>query len=288
MRFSADETLDALSIAAFESGGISEWAETGGSIVHVQNAFATHGGMRAAFLAQAGVTGPPTALEGRKGYCQAFANEYYLNEITEGLGSEFRILRTGNKPYCCCGGLHSTIDAVSRIAEEHDIIPDEVEEITVGTKQHEYQVLGTIIEPRDVPDAQFSSRFSVALRLVKGGNGFKDYSQQNVSDPEILELAKKINHVVDEDLGKLPVDVAPAKVTIKLKGGTTYTEQVNSARGTIGNPMTKRDLEDKFRGLASTVIPDGQVEKIIQTVEDLEGLANIRELVPLLVADGGE
>lgn len=286
LRLNTDETLSALSIAAFESSGISEWAETGGSVVHVQNAFAAHAGMRAAFLAQNGVTGPPTALEGKKGFCQAFANEYSLKELTAGLGKEFRILQTGNKPYCCCGGLHSTIDAVSRIAEKHNITPEEIEEITVGTKPHEFKVLGTIIEPQDVPGAQFSSRFAVALRLIKGGNGFKEYSEKNVGDPEILSLARRVKHVVDEDLQRLPVNVVPAKVTIRLKDGTIYVEQVNSARGTIGNPMTKDDLQDKFRGLASTVMSDDQVEKIIQTVGELEELDNVRKLGLLLVAGG--
>ena len=102
----------------------------------------------------------------------------------------------------------------------------------------------------------------------------------------LTSFFKKINHVVDEDLGKLPEDVVPAKVTIKLESGETYTEQVNSAKGTIGNPMTKRELDNKFRGLASTVIPDGQAAKIIQTVDDLEGLDNVRNLAQLLVATG--
>jgi 2-methylcitrate dehydratase PrpD len=281
----AEATTSAISIAAFDSGGVAEWTETGGSVVHVQTAFAVHSGMRAAFLSQEGITGPPTALEGKKGFCQAYANEYSPDEITVGLGEEFRILKISNKPYCCCAGLHSTIDAVSRIADEHNIIPEDIEEVNLATKPHEVKVLGSTIEPKDVADAQFSSRFGIALRLVKGGNGFKDYSPENVRDPEVLGLARRINHVVDEDLEKLPTDVVPARVTIRLKDGTVYQEQVNSARGTIVNPMTEDDLRDKFRGLAATVAPDDRVEKIIQTVGELEELDNIGKLGSLLVAD---
>jgi 2-methylcitrate dehydratase PrpD len=242
--------------------------------------------MRAAFLAQEGLTGPPTVLEGEKGFCRAFADEYSLKEITAGLGKEFRILWTGHKPYCCCAAQHSVIDAVSKIAKEHAVTPKEIEEVIVGQASREVRAVGSIIEPHDITSAQFSGRFGVALRLIKGGNQFKDYSEENLRDSEILSLAKRIEYVVDEELEKLPVDSAPAKVTIRLKDGTIYTETVDYAKGTIRNPMTKKELQDKFRGLASIVLSDVQIEKIIKTIEDLEKLDNVSKLGLLLVAGG--
>ena len=285
--FNADMVTNALAIAASESGGLGEYSETGGAVKRLHAGFAAQGGMRAAFLARRGLTGPPTALEGKKGFCQAFANEYFLKEITAGLGKEFRILRTGNKPYCCCAGQHTNIDAVAEIAKEYAITPEEIEEIIVGQSSLDVKILGSIVEPQDITSAQFSGRFGVALRLIKGGNGFRDYSEENLRNPEILGLVKKIKYVVDEELERLPVKMCPSRVTIKLKNGTVYTKRVDYAKGTVQNPMTKEELEDKFRGLASMVLSDDGVENIIQTVRRLEELDNVYKLGLLLMVDGG-
>ena len=281
----ADVVLNAIGIAASNACGISEYSLTGGSVKRLHAGFAAQGGVRAALLAQLGLTGPPTALEGKKGFCESFADEYFLNEITDGLGKEFRILWTGNKPYCCCAAQHATIDATSKIAQEHNVKPQDIAEITVATKAREVRAVGNIVEPEDIISAQFSGRFGIGLRLIKKGNQLKDYSEQNLRDPEILGLARKVSYAVDEELENLPSNVAPARVTMKLKDGTVYEERVDYAKGTVKNPMTKKELEDKFRGLASTVLSDDRVERIIQTISRLEQLDDVAKLGLLLVAD---
>lgn len=284
LKLNPDEVINALAISASESSGLGEYSETGGSVKRLHAGFAAQAGVKASLLAKMGLTGPPTAIEGKKGFCQAFADEYSLNEITEGLGKEFRILWTGNKPYSCCAAQHSTIDAVSQITQEHDFQPRDIEEITVTQMPRDVRAVGNIIEPQDIISAQFSGRFGVALRLIKGGNGFKEYSERNLKDPEILALAKRVKYVPDMGLNELAGDTAPSKVTIKLKNGTIYEARVDYARGTVQNPMTKEELEDKFRGLASAVISDKQLENIIQTVRSLEELDNVCKLGSLLVA----
>ena len=64
----AEKIIDALGIAASESGGIAEYAISGGSVKRLHAGFAAQAGIRAALLARSGLTGPVTALEGVKGF----------------------------------------------------------------------------------------------------------------------------------------------------------------------------------------------------------------------------
>jgi 2-methylcitrate dehydratase PrpD len=280
-----DTTLNALAIAASESGGLAEYTETGGLVKRVHAGFAAQSGLRAALLAQAGITGPPTALEGKKGLCQAFANEYSLEEITAGLGKEFRILLTGTKPYCCCAAQHSTIDAVSEIMKEHIVVPEKIEKIWVWQKARDVGVIANIVEPHDLISAQFSGRFAIALRLIKGGNSFQEYSEENLLNQEMLGLTQKIEYYVDNEMEKSNPAGAPARVQIRLKDGNIYEKEVQYAKGTIQNPMSRIELEDKFRGLSSMVLTDDRVEKIIRIVARLEDLDNLHEICVLLASD---
>lgn len=281
--FSSEIMLNAMGIASSECGGIGEFNISGGSVKRLHAGFAVQAGIKAALLAQLGITGPSTALEGKRGFCQAYSNEYFLEDIISDLGKEYRIMWTGNKPYCCCAGQHSVIDAAAKIKAEHNVQSEEVDEIIIEQLQREVGAVGNIIEPHDITSAQFSARFGVALRLIKGSNGSSDYTEKNIRDPELLSLTRKVRYLATEKLAESAVGGAPAIVTIKLKNGTTYQARVDYAKGTKRNLMTKKELEQKFKDLASSVLPEKRVETILKTVGNLEEIERINTLVPLLI-----
>jgi 2-methylcitrate dehydratase PrpD len=279
-----DTIVNALGIVASDAGGIAEYSISGGMVKRLHAGFAAQAGVRATLLAGNGLTGPATALEGKKGYCQAFANQCYLEEITAGLGKEFRIMWTGNKPYCCCAAQHTVIDATAAIIKEHPVRPEEIEGITVEQMPREVRTVGNIIEPQDITSAQFSGRFGVALRLIKGSNGFHDYTMENIKDPAMLSLVHKIDYIGNDTLKEESVAAAPAVVTIKLKDGKVLKKRVDYAKGTTTNPLTLDELKDKFRDLTGPALPDERAEKIIDMLANLEELDDISRLLPLLTA----
>ena len=155
------------------------------------------GGVRAGLFAEAGITGPPTILEGEKGFCKVFAGEFDLNRITDGLGSHFHMLDNGLKPYSCCHLIHAAFDALDVARDEREFGPEDVNAITVATNSEPIlSHIGSILEPKDILGAQFSLPFSVAMRLhhggrgVKGGNGFWDYLDVDLQHTALLETAR--------------------------------------------------------------------------------------------------
>ena len=281
--FDEDGILNAIGIAGSHASGLMEYSNSGGNINRVHAGIAAYGGMRSVLLAQRGFSGPATILEGEKGFLHAFSGEYSPDEITRGLGEAYRVHLIDLKAHCCCGTSGACLDAVSKIVYEHDIRPKEIREIVVAVSAPTYRMTGTIVRPKDVTSAQFGGRFGVALRLIKGDNTFKEYSEENLSDPEILALEAKTEIVLDEALGKTPESDHPAKVTIRMADGTTFEETVLAAKGSILNPMTKDEVVEKFRGFASVVLPDHVIEAIIEKVEGLDTEDNIQELIQLLV-----
>lgn len=281
-----DAILNALSIAASHSSGLRQYTLSTGTVNRVHGGIAAYGGMRAALLAQRGFTGPATILEGTRGFGRAFAEKGVLEEISYEPAKEFAILKVALRRYCCCGRQNSSLDAISKIAGEHAVRASDIDRITVRTGSSTVDNVGVIVEPKDITNAQFSGRFGIALRIVKGGNRFRDYyNEENLRDPEISGLIKKIEYIVDDDLAKaLQSKGSPASVEARLKDGAVYRETVDAARGTSRNPLTTEERHSKFRELASTALPEHKVERIIETVSGLERLNDIHRLTKLLVA----
>jgi 2-methylcitrate dehydratase PrpD len=282
--FDENQIIDALGIAGSHSSGLMEYSKSGGTVNRVHSSIAAYNGMRATLLAQGGVRGPATILEGEKGFLRAFSGEYSPDRITRGLGREFRVLLIELKAHCCCGTSGTTLDAISKIKEGHTIPAGEIKEIIVNASPLTFRMTGSIREPKDITSAQFSGCFGVALSLVKGGNSFREYSEEHLKDPGVRDLARKTRFILDEGLSKLPNSDIPAKVMIKLKNGDIYEQTVYAAKGSVLNPMTKEEVYQKFRGFASAVLPENKVEAVIGVVEELERVEDIRKLTQLLVA----
>ena len=71
----ADALTSVIGIAASMGAGVIEANRTGGTVKRVHCGWAAHAGVAAADLAAHGLTGPPTVLEGRFGFLQAFCGD---------------------------------------------------------------------------------------------------------------------------------------------------------------------------------------------------------------------
>jgi len=281
--FDENQLLDALGIAGSHASGLMEYSKSGGTVNRLHSGIAAYNGIRAILFAQRGFKGPATILEGERGFLRAFSGEVSPEEITRGLGKEFRVLLIDLKAYCCCGTLSAVLDALSKITGGRDIHPNEIEEIIVNASPSTYRLTGTITAPKDITSAQFSGPFGIGLRLTKGSNSFREYSEENLRDADILDLMARIRFISDEEIEKTPKSDHPAKVTLRLTDGNVFQETVYAGKGSILNPMTTEEVAEKFRGFASEVLTDDDVEAIIETVEQLHLVKDISQLSRLLV-----
>lgn len=275
--------LNALSIAGSHASGVIEYDQTGGSVKRMHAGMAAHGGLRAAFIARQGLTGPPTILEGRHGFCQAFADQYHLEEITDQLGKDFRVvLGAGFKAYCSCGAMHSGLDAMRILMARHAFKADDVAEVIFGSNTQTISHVNA--DPTDIVSSQFSAPFGIALTLIRGSNGFNDYTEDTVRDRRILELASKVKLVVDDEVQREYPAKRGTRVTVHLKNGKTHQEKVDFCKGLPQNPLTTQELEEKFRGLVSVVADKKRADRLLQAVYNLDKMNDISKLITLMTS----
>ena len=98
--------------------------------------------------------------------------------------------------------------------------------------------------------------FSLGITLVKGSNGFKDYIEENLKNPDILAMARKVKVELNEGVDKTYPSKFGGRVTVKLGDDLSYQERVDNPSVSLANPMIKEECEEKFWGLASVGLPD--------------------------------
>ena len=273
MGFNLEKTINALGIAGSHSAGLIEYTKTGGSVKRIHSAIPTQAGVRAALFSEIGITAPHTILEGEKGFCKVFAGEYDLSRLTDGLGESWHLLDNGLKPYSCCHLIHAAFDALDNIRDETPLRPEDVKAIRVATNS----------EPILSHIGSIAMRLHNGNRGVQGGNGFWDYTEVDFKDKELLETARKVSVFVAEDQSEWAAGDKGAGVEVETKDGRILQNAVTFSKGLPENAMTPAEVEEKFRYLVDPVMPSGVPAAIVETVNEIEAVRDIDEVVRLLV-----
>ena len=281
LHLNEEQMTDALGIAGSQSSGMFEGIKEGRMTKRFGAGRAAQSGLMAADLAKLGFTGSTTVVEGEWGYLRAYSDRADLSRLTAKLGENFTIAETTFKPYPCCKGLHAAIDAILDLNREYHFDPQEVEAIIIGgyeklVKMHD------IYEPATPMAAQFSIPYVVSVALLQGKPGVEDFTPDRIGDKKVLAFARLVKIVVDPEVASYFPAQEPSKATVKLRGGKSYSKMILHSQGTPQNPMGMEELEEKFRGFASRVIPEQQAEEALRWIRQLETVNHIAKLSDLL------
>ena len=165
------------------AGGVIEANRTGGTVKRIHCGWAAHAAISAARLAAHGITGPPTVLEGRFGFFQAFLGGHYDAAAIEAeLGERWEVPGIFFKPYPANHFTHAGIDAALALREQ-GVSLDEVDALSLGVAEPTVRTIGEPIEvkraPRPAYQAQFSGPYTVVAALLGGGGlglGLDDFT----------------------------------------------------------------------------------------------------------------
>ncbi|AEW98125.1 MULTISPECIES: MmgE/PrpD family protein [Streptomycetaceae] len=269
----AEALTSVIGIACSMGSGVIEANRTGGTIKRVHCGWAAHSGVVAADLAGHGLTGPPTVLEGRFGFLNAFCGDRAdLGQLTDGLGERWEAATVFFKPYPCNHFTHPGVDAALRMRAA-GIDPDAVESLVLGVPAPVVHTIGEPTEekrrPRSGYHAAFSGPFTVAAALLGGGGlglSHEDFTDSAARDPRRLALAAKVRVVADDECGAVFPRQMPSVLTATLADGSRHTERVPVSLGGPGNPMSQEQLTAKFRLNATRAIPEDQADRIADLI----------------------
>jgi 2-methylcitrate dehydratase PrpD len=241
-------------------------------------------GTTAAVLAKHGFVGNNYILDGDNGFwIMAGSDRCDYDKMTQGLGSEYEVVNNiAIKPYSSCRWQHATLDCVKQLKEEYGIKAEDVKEVVI----HSFAWVCTheLYGPADMVDAQFCIPYTVTMVLLGLHPGPAWYTDENLESKEILDLSKKVRVELDPELDKayFERDQLSARVEITTKGGATFETYVEIPRGDPRNPLTDREIEDKFRNQALYSLQEEEVEEAIRTIYDFENLDSVSDLMSLL------
>lgn len=241
--------------------------------------FAVQSGIIAALLAQKGFTGHRAIIEAKGGFVDSvMGGECDLDHLVRG-GDDFKVLKTNMKPFAVCSLSTGLVAGTLDLVKTHNIAPRDVEQINIRASEWCVEHNGDVAKrfPTNKETADHSAPYLTAIAIMERQVGLDQYSDDRYADPRVHELIRKVTMTPGPELDNLA-----AVVEIQTKRGEKYSVRADPPKGDYRNRMTNEEVEAKFRSMASKLIPDKQMAKVIGSINELEKLRDATELMESL------
>ncbi len=295
MKLSEAQTLQAINLAGVANialrqtrvGDLSMWKACAFSN-------AARNGVFAVMLAQRGMTGPSPIFEGEKGFMNLVSGPLELPFFGGESGSSepvaFKILDTYIKRYPVEYHAQTAVEAALAIRE--DLLKTEgvdalagVTDIEVGSYAVAIEIIGRDSEkwhPRTRETADHSFPYCVAVALLDGKVTIRSFEAAHLADPVLRELIRKVRVVSQPEFVDRYPAAMPTRITVRTKAGNAYVHQADFPLGHPQNRMSDRQIEEKFRLLATGKLDRARMNEVIDLVWKLDQLKDISALMPVL------
>jgi 2-methylcitrate dehydratase len=259
---------------------------------------AARNGIFAARLAQLGLTGPSPIFEGEKGFMKLVSGPLDLPELGgERTASQeetpFKILDTYIKYFPVEYHAQTAVEAALRVRQE--LLKDEgpepvralkaIREIEIGSYDVAIEIIGRDPEkwrPKTRETADHSFPYCVAVALKTGAVTTQSFSARHLTDPDLLDLMRKIRVTDCEEFHGCYPQSMPTRLTVRTAAGKEYASHVDYPHGHPKHPMSDHEVEAKFRKLTMGKLERSRAQRVIEMIWNLDTLKDVGTLMPLL------
>jgi 2-methylcitrate dehydratase len=286
MGLNPEQTRNALAIAVTTGnylrqtriGAISSWKAAA-------FAKAASNAVEAAIYARNGFSGPSDIIAGKHGLInQITGGEFDLSSHFGGQGAEdFKITGTYIKyfpaEYHSQSAIWAAMDLRNRIG------PDgwrNIQAILIETSRHSYEIIGMERDkwqPDNRETADHSLPYITAAALMDGAMTLKQYDAEHLQNKALLDLVDKVECRERKEYTDLYGTSYPNKVTLRMNNGEIISKEIKDPMGHPLNPLSRRQIENKFRSNSNGRWDPEQQDRLIQYVWNLEQLDTLKPLV---------
>ncbi len=276
LKLNEQQMVWALGLAASQPVGLRE------SFGSMNKSFnpgrAASSGIFAAMLASKNFTSSDGMIEAKRGWANTISTKQDYSEIVSDLGKRYEAALNTYKPFACGIVMHPAIDAAIQLRNENRLTADQIERVDLKVHPLVLELTGKK-NLREGLEGKFSIYHAVAVALVEGAGGEKQFSDRAVNDPTIAGLRDRVVPVITPG-----IDPAQVEMTIVLKDGRQLSRRIEHAIGSVEKPMTDQQLETKFADLAEGIIPAPMIRRVMDACWNVESLSNAADIAKMSVS----
>lgn len=240
-RLDSRRFANALATAATFAAGLQQAFRRDSMSKPLHAGRAAEGGLLAAQMARAGVTGAADVLDGEVGMGRAMSADPDWPQVLASLGHEYHVTQMTFKNHACCGHTFAPIDGALALQRQMGIAAADIQRVVISTYRSALEVAGNT-QPETAAQARFSIPFVVASALLYGSVRLAAFSTERLQDPVIRALMTRITLQVDPELDARFPSQRSARIFIETRSGKRQEHLQPFRKGDPEQPLSDEEL----------------------------------------------
>jgi 2-methylcitrate dehydratase len=281
-KLSVDQVANAIGISgprqlttlAVNSGDISMMKSVGPGSAAMDAVFSTR-------LAAAGLTGVTRSIEWLTANVQPGEKNVAVNLDP----AHYLLTKVGVRRFPLQGDLQSVAEAGVNLHSKVQSQLNSIQEINVAAYPETIErgaARPEKYQPATRGTADHSLPICLAMAMLDGDLTVKQFDENRWKAPDVWALAQKVKVSVGQDLLARMPNGHGTTVQVRFSDGQTLNESVLIPEGDADKPMSGPAMEHKFRQFADVVLGQSGAGKVIDYVNHLEQVKDVREFTAAL------
>ncbi|MBI1965762.1 MAG: MmgE/PrpD family protein [Betaproteobacteria bacterium] len=278
--FDADTMARAFGLAGSQAAGT--FAAWGTPTVKFHQCRGALSGLMAALLARQQFVATREFLTAKDGgLYNTYSNGGKPEAAVADLGKRWELEQIALRLWPSASSIQGFITALFDLVEKHRVTPDKVKKVRVLLNQAAVDLHGVFPRYQGKFEALLSIHYAAAAILHDRALTLAQFEPARYEDARLRKFAaERVEVKADAALAGVQ-----SVVEVETTDGKTLAVRCDHPRGSPENPLTRAQIEDKFRVYAKGRLPAAHVEEVISTVARLEDLKSARRLMDILRAD---
>jgi 2-methylcitrate dehydratase len=290
MRLSGDRLAHGIALGAARAATPVAVREGGISAAKsIANALIAQNGMQATLFAAQGVTGPLDLFEAERGLKAVFPHGPAGDVLAAPLPAESFIMRAAVKAFPCFAGGQSAVSAGIAL---HRLVGGEIGKLkTIHVVLADLPIVQRWLadqgrtDPGSREAADHSLHFLIAVALIDGAFGLRQFDNERWTDPKVRALMARLEITTDADLTRRDAETYPCALHAIGRDGHPYDVEVLQPPGFPRDGLDERAVLDKFASVTEGRLTPETRNSLVDAVMALDKAISCEGLMRLLVPE---
>jgi 2-methylcitrate dehydratase PrpD len=271
-------TVHALGLAASQAAGLMAVQE-GAMAKALHSGRAAQSGLLAAFLAGNGYTGIEGVLDSSYGrFYDAFIGGPGAGAFAAALRERWEMLEVGYKLSPASNGSITAMQTLARIMTKHRLDAENIERIIAYVSTNTFHHCGFAFDPKtaSVLGAQMSVRYGLSVMALDKRATPAQFTPERIRDERLADFLPRVEPRVwpefDAPGGKFRLST---RLEVRCKDGRVLADETPYRKGSVEDPISPAEIEEKFCSLAVPVVGKERAEACVARIRTLESAAHV-------------
>jgi 2-methylcitrate dehydratase PrpD len=277
--FDADTMARAFGLAGSQAAGT--FAAWGTPTVKFHQCRGALSGLMAALLAQQNFVATREFLTAKDGgLYNAYVNGGKADAAIADLGTRWELEQIALRLWPSASLIQGMNTALFDLVQKQKIDAARVRKVRIALSEGAFKMHGSFATYKAKFEALLSAHYTAAVILHDRALTLAQFEPARYDDPKLRTFAAERVEVRAD----AAVAGSQAIVDIEMADGATLAARCEHPLGSFENPLSRAQVENKFRTYAKGVLPDTDVDSAINAVDRLEDFGSVRTLMDLLRA----